>query len=310
MAEGKSTRPLPKRAAELEILSCDVDWLTCTVSKPARLPFAYQSVKRWQAVRSADGYPIRPYGANGYVGDYVDGITWGERQDGAMLRLSGEMAAKYAVQALLWAENVSRIDYQVTVRDSVWHRDWAENFLLLASKDERVQSGVTKWEEIHSSSMGSTAYLGRRSSSRLYRVYNKTAESQGLWPETSWRFEVEYKPPRAERHATRMRNQTWTRHDTLETIRSAFADYGFPIPVGGFPRHFKDGAPREPTTDERRLAYLKNIIKPMIRKMQETFDEGRILDALGFFEEGTGEVAWQECNPAPSLKSDQISPPL
>lgn len=284
MAEASRVMPRYHPEAELPVLSASIDWLTATVSKPVRLPFAEQAVTRWQTVRAADGYPTRPYVANGYSGTYVDGITWGERGDGAMIRLSGEMAKKYATQALMWAENVTRVDFQITVQDDNAARDWATMALAAASHDKRIESGLTKWETITSSAGGSTLYIGRRSSSRLLRAYNKSAESEGLWPATSWRFEVEYKPPRSERWATKVRARPWTDQDTRDVVALAFGDYGFAVPCRSLPRGWKDQAPREPTTDERKLAYLRQKIKPMILKLKESYDIDIIAEAIGFYD--------------------------
>jgi len=274
----------------LDCLSASIDWLTATVTKPARLPFAEQVVNRWQTVRAADGYPIRSYAANGYMGSYVDGITWGTRADGAMLRLSGEMAALYAEKALVWADNVSRIDFQVTLQEPREYKNWAHIALAEFMQDERVRAGLTQYQSITSSKGGESVYLGRRASSRFYRIYNKTAESDGLWPATCWRFEVEYKPNRSQQWAAKVRERSWTPEDTRAVVARAFADYGFSLPCTYLSRGWRDRSPREPTDDQRRLEYLRKMIRPMIHKLKDSFDVDILAEALGLYDDQTQEV--------------------
>jgi len=248
------------------------------------LPFAQQAVTRWQEIRAADGYPVRSYAANGYTGSYVDGITWGERADGAMVRLSGEMAAEHSHAALIWADNVSRIDFQVTLQDSSTARNWAQIALGSFTQDPRVQAGMTQYQRIVSSKGGESVYLGRRSSSRFYRIYNKTAESDGLWPATSWRFEVEYKPQRSQTWAAKVRERSWTPEDTRAVVARAFADYGFALPCQFLPRGWSDRSPREPTDDQRRLEYLRKFIRPMVGKLKDSFDIDVLMEAIGLYD--------------------------
>lgn len=266
----------------LPVLSATVDWLTATVNKPVRIPFAREAVARWATARSGDGYPIRKYSANGYLGEYVDGITWAEREDGAMIRLSGEMAAKHFHSALTWATNVSRIDFQVTLLDNRRQYDWTQSVLGAIKLDPRIEAGMTQFSLITSSKGGATVYIGRRSSSRFFRCYNKTAESEGVWPETSWRFEVEYKPQRSQTWADKVRGRSWQPDDTRDVVARAFADYGFHLPCAQLPRGWTDQSPREPTTDQRRLEYLRKSIRPMLGRLRESYSDDLLLDYLGF----------------------------
>lgn len=273
----------------LKIISTGIDWITATATTSTKCLFMKTVAQQWQEQRMKQGYRERPYEGNGYHGIYVDGITYGEREDGAILRLSGDVAREHGAKVPLWSDRISRVDFQATLQDDETHRDWAYKTGVVVKDDKRVLCGQTKWSTMAGSDGGSTFYLGRRISQRFYRVYDKTAESKGLYPARTWRWEVEYKGPRAETYGMRMKSLTWTPDDSLKTVKTAFGDYGFILPCFGAANPWTDSSPREPSTDERKMEYLRKCIRPMMLRLLEAYDRSMLLECIGMEQEHAGE---------------------
>lgn len=279
--------PLNER---LKIISTGIDWITATSTTPTKCLFMRTVANVWQEERKKQGYRERPYAGNGYTGTYVDGITYGERDDGAMLRLSGEVAKEHAYKVPVWSDRISRIDFQATLQDDNYENDWASRTAYRAMEDKRVVAGQTKWSRLQGSDGGTTFYLGRRISQRFYRVYDKTAESKGLYPQRTWRWEVEYKGPRAETWGMRIKSLNWTADDSMKAVKGAFSDYGFQLPCLGAVFPYTDTSPREPSNDERKIDYLKKCIKPMMLRLLEAYDRSMLLECIGMDEQPTLDV--------------------
>jgi hypothetical protein len=270
----------PETRIDLPVTSVGPDWLTGTTADRERSDrlehFAMFLLRR----REQEGYEVRDWYGNGFSGDATDGISIGIRGEEAMVRLSGEMALRYAGVTMEMLDHVSRIDWQVTLHDEDTKRDWADIVTWTVEQDERVKKGTTTITQIASNRGGKTLYIGRRVSERFFRVYDKTAESEGLYADRTWRFEVEYKGKRADSF-----RQRWDRLEpqtsfAQRAVYAAFADYGFRLPATRVGPSFKDKSPRGPTSDQRRLEYLERCITPMVDRLIECFGRERLLEVL------------------------------
>lgn len=266
------------------VLESRIDWLTCTCKPGLKAQVLQASAQRWIARRSELGHRQREFRWSGYLGTATDGVTCGQREDGTLLRLSGETASDYAKQALLFCDNVSRIDVQVTILAKEDESDFAQRALHEASQDARVVSGMTRTSIIRSTPKGSTYYLGSRSSDRYFKVYDKTAESEGVYPDRSWRWEVEYKGDRAWRVSQQVRRTNGSPESIRQIVEQAFADYGVSLPCLALPPMWRDAGIRAETNDEKRLTWLSKTIAPCIAKLREGIPLDTVLDALGLYD--------------------------
>jgi hypothetical protein len=281
LAEASVNHLVGDNPQTLEILSCGVDWLTATASLDRHKWSLGKLADIWIEREARDGNTVEPWSANGYLGEKTKGISFGERADGLMLRLSGEMARKYTDAALLHVDNVSRIDFQVTVVNPNAEVDYCDIAEACVSEDPRVASARTQVTSIHSSNNGRTMYLGRRISERFYRIYDKTAESKGEFPNRSWRFEVEYKGNRAKNWGDKLKGHVQTPDDVRQYVAMAFRDYGYHIPVEPIPTQWRDTSPRPATDDFRRMDYLKRCIAPLVERLIESQGEHDVYEVLG-----------------------------
>ena len=296
--------------AWLEVLEARPDWLTATTRPGLRSNLLQAAAARWVRARADSGYRSKPFGWQGYVGETTDGISYGKRDDGAIIRLSGEMAAMHFKVAHGLADNVSRLDLQITVQDDDPERNWAEIGLIQAAKDPRLVSGLTKWSMVHSQNGGATAYLGSRISDRYYRTYNKTAQSDGAYPRTSWRYEIEWKHARAKRVADVLRSNLYSPEAVRGIMVGAFIDYRITLPAEYIELDWRDANIASESTDQRRYEWLQRCIKPTIAKMSESFTRNEILEALGMsvLDQDTGELSDAvdrvSCESPPDIEHD------
>lgn len=284
---------LPNASAPLEVIESRCDYLTATVSQGYKAAVLATRAAAWQIERAAEGYAVKEFRWQGYDGETVDGITWGSREDGALIRLSGDMAHKHHQTALTFVSNVSRIDVEVTLRSDSETWNYAEQCHSVVQLDNRIKNGMTRSSIIRSTPKGTTCYIGSRSSDRYFRVYDKTTESEGAYPNYSWRFEVEYKQDRAWRVAQQVLKGRGAPENVRSIVEQAFANYGYTLPCTPLPMGWRDKGVRAETNDERRLAWLYKSIRPAIEKLQEGVELGTILAALGLdglVNGATGEV--------------------
>ena len=276
---------------ECKVISAGVDWITATSPTGTRATLLGILARRWRDQHESEGNKVKAWGWEGYVGFTMDSISSGTRHDGTIVRLSGDYAQKRASQVLALADNVSRLDLQVTIQEENPCVNHATRALAAARLDRRVKAGMTKTSLITSTPDGITAYIGTRISQRFYRIYDKCAESGGAYPPGCWRYEAEYKGQRAISVGARLQADKDHNEAVRGVVEQAFGDYGVELPCSPLPRGWRDTSPRTETTDERRLRWLERCIAPCIGRMMESFDRRTVLEALGIMmEEPTSTI--------------------
>lgn len=265
----------------LTCLSAGIDYVTATGTPGIRERILSGLVRTWFKKREGEGHHGKQWSFNGYSGETIDGLSYGQRYDSSIVRVSGELARERGATVLRLSTHVSRLDVQITLQDDVQVCSWAKRAQDQAWDDGRVKSGMTKTTLSQSTPDGTMYTLGSRISERYYRIYDKTAESKGLWPPGCWRWEIEYKGNRATRVAAHIAADAWSAEACRSVVDSAFSDYGIELPYDRMPRNWKDRSPREETDDEKRLEWLSSTIRPAVQRLRESIDHVTILEALG-----------------------------
>jgi hypothetical protein len=197
-----------------------------------------------------------------------------------MVICSGELAAAHSSFFIGLAGNVSRLDLAVTLRDDDIDRDWTEIALRQCSFDGRVDSGLLKTHRIEGTPDGRTLYIGSRSSDRYIRIYDKTAESKGVYPERSWRWEIEYKKPRAGMVAARLLRQGGGANAVIDVVRSGLVDLRVRLPFGDPTPGWVPHPGQRKSDDHTRLAYTSRVVRPFLQRLIDRVGESRVRDAL------------------------------
>lgn len=275
------------------VLEVGVDWMTATVRHGAEQRALARLADDWLLDRGCEGYRIHGWKWNNYTGSQTDGISFGSREDGWIIRVSGPMATRHWLTIATWATNISRFDVQATVLSSMQREDHAAAYFAKLSDDPRVTSGIVTTRLIESTPDGSTLYVGSRSSDRMFRIYDKTAESLYDYPERSWRYEIEYKGDRAKKVADGIRQDRHPTQAIFDCLQTAYTSYGVAVPADRPGWEWRDAAIKHTSDDERRLAWLRRCIRPCVSKLSQAFGVERVLTSLGVYEEIdelTGEV--------------------
>lgn len=256
--------------------------MTCTARPGMRARALSAAGNHWLDERATEGYDVKVWRWNGYEGHVVDGLSVGTRDDGTIVRLSGTMANRHWLSAMTLNDNVSRIDIQTTILDREMETDFARVGYIKAAEMPRVQSGQLRTQWVVSTPDGSTLNIGSRSSERYLRLYDKTAESNGEYPQRCWRYEVEYKGGRARQVAGQLFTSRDTTAQTFGAVRSVFGDCGIHVPGNVPTMGWRDAGYKHVTDDERRLLWVARCIRPVIMRLVEAYDAETIASMLGF----------------------------
>jgi DNA relaxase NicK len=263
------------------LMECGVDWMTATAGSGARANTLAGRGRAYVEERGTEGYQIKPWFWNGYRGEVVDGCSWGKRDDGVIIRVSASMARRHWKSILVFADNVSRFDIQTTVLDRESKEDLARTAFARAQENSQILNGTVKTAYTVNTPEGSTLTLGSRSSDRFLRLYNKTAETDHEYPNTCWRWEVEYKGRRAYKVANDVNVSKSEAAACHNRVRTCFGSYGVRC-AGEEPTFgWRDAGIVRSTDDQRRLEWVKRCIRPTIGRLVEAYDSETIAKALG-----------------------------
>jgi len=249
--------------------------------------------EEWLLDRSCEGYKVSGWRWNNYNGSQTDGISYGKRDDGWIIRLSGSMAERHWLTVATWAHNISRLDVQTTIHDKEGRDEHAYAGHCCLALDPRVGSGAVTTRYIEDTPEGSSLYVGSRVSDRMFRLYDKTAESDGEYPKRCWRYEIEYKGERALNVARKLSADYHVTQAIFDCLQTAYTSYGLGIPATRPAWLWRDVGIVRKSDDERRMLWLRRCIRPCVERLSQVFGVDEVLSALGVeteIDETTGEI--------------------
>ena len=228
-------------------------------------------------------YPLEHWAWQGYVGWSCGGLSFGERVDSTIVRVSGALAGAYWRHGKPIGHNVSRLDVCV----DVWWNESPDAIIALhnvQSLDARHFATSRPWRIacVNGFGDGDTLYLGSRASDNYCRIYNKEKESpdepayQGCT-----RYEVEFKDAAAREVVGRVGSR---RNDTgaiAQEVHSVLVRRGVCI-LGDL---LASGAVNPPvartvTPDERKLEWLRTQVQPTVKHLISVFGYDTVCAAL------------------------------
>lgn len=225
------TAPLSHpQATELRIMSAGVDWLTATAPHDGRDVPLLDCAERLMARDELDGYEPKRWTWNSYTGWQTDGLTFGMREDGVIVRLSGALAHKHALEVINHAANITRIDCEVTARFHPARPKFGQEAHRRALAHFQAHDKAPVPAFHGSRGRLETLTLGSRASERYGRLYDKYAESgDEVWRDC-WRWEVEVKAEPAARLARKLAHVEWPGPVTASYVHDFFATAGIAPP--------------------------------------------------------------------------------
>lgn len=225
----------------------------------------------------------------GYYGWKLGPAFWGKSAQGYMLQVSG-VTAHNAFERKVPVHNVPRIDLQATY----WYdRHYAGVAATVAelSNAARSKNRGAPWLIRHINGMGNgdTCYIGRRGNSgKLIRCYDKWKESKEdkNWLH-AWRYEVELADEHAKYAYNTLLDTTGNERDVLALMHPYCQERGVILPyVPGVTCYVKESLPKDRTSDERWLEWLRSGVRPSIdKRVASGVSLGQVLAALGIHED-------------------------
>jgi len=258
-----------------------IDWLTCTARRPllveALLRYGEGSVDEERGAGAVE----KPWRWQGYMGRSAGGSSVGFDGHTTCLRLSGPSARENSRGAIALADNVSRLDVQLTVVSVRCGADYAERLYRGFTSAKRGRGRPIAHSLIQDDRGGSSVYFGRRISDQYGRIYNKSAEEKELTSTPRWRYEIEYK-----RRAAVAAARSYAAHPSQERwclgeVYGWFDRRGATPPISPLVWPGGRGAARGAATEAAQLRWLKVGVRPVLLRLAERYGWLDVLAHLG-----------------------------
>jgi hypothetical protein len=269
--------------------SAAVDWITATAQGPdAAAELERLGTDLLHQQREAGNDPTE-WSNHGFVGMHCGQVTSASSPNAALIQCTGALAADHFFPIMALAENVSRLDIQVTAWRALSDKsDLAAEAFATATRVSKDRGKTLTCQLITGYPDGATVYLGAPKSDKRARLYDKYAEGHEAAYAGAWRYELQLR----RRPAWWMANYLVESYPVASSIARAvyghWSDRGVePIfAPGGQPWTGRTPAPD--TDDQRRLRWLHDQVRPVLRKLQQRHPAATVLQALGLQAPGTG----------------------
>ncbi len=235
------------------------------------------------------GHTLKPRTLFGYVGMECGVVFVGKREDGFMVKVSSAPAHPFAVELAekMPTVNITRLDLQVTLQSKTDQPRLARE-IQRDLEDAHAASKSRRPLNIHyerDERNGDCLWIGKRTSPRFLRIYDKTRDENGKVPPHLWRYEVEFKA----KQATQVWRTLVLSHCSLKVITN--------IVVAGFliknvdlswieevePRRLPSSY--EKTTTEKQLNWMERNVSRTSRQLIEGGYKDILSRWLGFTEQ-------------------------
>lgn len=286
----------PRTNPSTDVLESAVDWLTVSSELPrARELWPLRALALLDRERRA-GNRLVPFRLNQYQGQACGRARVAWSGDRILVQLSGAFADTY--WRTFWRERsfVSRLDIAVTVRYPEPNPGVAASAYADACAYRDAHPRAALPTLIQNAEGGATLYVGRRSSGRLMRVYNKEAECVAQGDDdgaeryrNAWRFELETHDNDALALGLTLDDSP----DAGSTIRFVVAHFleqhGVPVPFRveqaavlptGFARR---------SDADTRIRWLQRTVRPAIDWLKSTCTAAELRTILNLNDEPAAE---------------------
>jgi hypothetical protein len=265
-----------------EILSAGVDWLTCS-KKTGVMGSEFQKLGD-ELVRGARAAKNRTSLAlwQGYAGLRGENFFYGQHGMAAVVTLSGPHEPALVADFIRAADNVSRIDLQITVEHMPPEPELGTiNFrqLCRGGTNPGLHPLITM---IANTKGGHTNAVGSRISDSYGRNYDKGIEGKLCEAGRLWRYEVEFKRGRAKKVAEQIALSRKVPTDVARSVWQWWSSRGV-LPVAKEPTGclIDTRLPARPEVDY--LRYFESNVAPSIRQAVRLHGLNTVLRALGLW---------------------------
>jgi len=263
------------------VKEAQVDWLTLTFRDGGKWKAAELAAEHALDQEKGDGADESVLRFQGYDGRQAGRVGFGVRDDGALVRLSGELADAGLRDLLPLASNVSRIDLAVTVQLPPHYPNPMTEGFRLGPITKPARGSAPDYQIIQHSRQGTTLYVGNRRSPRFGRVYDKWRESQLDFYRGCTRYELEAKGKLAARLAAAVAFAADRRSTIRVLVRDYFEPRGVVAPWADDDDDMHISSYRPRTSDFSRLHWLGTQVKGVVDDLRARGRGADVAAALG-----------------------------
>lgn len=275
------------------VLESQPDWITVAISAGHTERAVSARVNVLLKSERVQGNRELPFTSGEYIGTRCGRVRAGTSARGLLVQLSGDMAALHFDWFRARATRFTRLDLAVTVQTLRYDPHIAEQAYAQASMFRSAHPRSAVPSLVLNGAGGSTCYIGKRTSDRYFRAYDKEQECRASDdPDATeryarcWRLELELHDdaatlvalalPQAAARALWIAGYIagYQRDHGLETI---FDPMCAPVHVGGFRRR---------SDRESRLDWLSRSVAPSVRWLLDSTPRAEVLKRLGLGQEG------------------------
>lgn len=267
------------------VVSAGVDWFTATSDDLDVAQRLALHVRGLMGEVERDGNRRAPLAWEGYQGEKVGGLFYGEREDGVCAWASGATAGRLFDAVKHLDVKATRIDTQTTLHTDAelvgFARAIADAADLRRVDASRGKGRPIEVQLIESYGRGDTVYVGRPKSRRRGRSYDKHKESPKLYEPGSWRWELQEKGDLARKTFERLRGVPELPSTVVGHVGRYWSDRGVPLPLEGIELGAAVSvSPRERDID-RTLEWLRSTVRPSMDRWSDAGFRDAVLAALG-----------------------------
>lgn len=204
----------------------------------------------------------------GYKGAATGSVSWGAREDGCILQVSGAAASRAAMLQLPYT-GVPRLDIQITTWGEASPGTIPRGVAVASDRARKCVAGrpwAVRLQDTYGD--GDTAYLGSRSSAWFVRVYDKHKESKQEQYAGAVRYEAELHNETAEAVYGAIAGRELQDEEAARIVAGYLLLRG--IDLGAVLQTAviaADRTPREPTSTERTLQWLSEAVAPSVARL-------------------------------------------
>lgn len=269
-----------QRAFDDELCDIACDYLTSLSTEFDSTNEHHKLATAMFRVEADCGNDIKPWGMSGFKGWKCGHVELGKRDHLFMCRLSGRAAANGWKRMVHVCDRVTRIDVQATIKTGCGPTDRIEfhrrEALRFCEKHDDVP--IARW--IRDNRDGYTLYLGSRESNVFGRIYDKYAREKLDHFLGCVRYEVQFNSRLATSIAFVLERMDSPKPGMAGYI-SQFLEARGVTPPALDASQLTPCVPRVRTDADRKLAWIKESVRPSVLSLIALGRGQEVLEALG-----------------------------
>lgn len=235
------------------------------------------------------GNVVRAWSMSGFEGMKCGQVQCGTRGVETIVRLTGEYAAPNWRRFYQLADNVSRLDMQVTVDSHLKASTVVAKHYGQAARARRKNGRFPKVWECRDSDGPATLYFGKRVSELFARVYDKYSQAGEGWPRGAVRYELQCNGQQAMLNAKKVYGASSESLAINGRVHSYFATHGLRS-LWTYEGVDNYSCPRRRSDLDQRLLWLSTAVAPSVRLLMDAGRAEEMLRALGLTRSRQGNV--------------------